>query len=148
MGQGRKRNRKKISFTQGCILLVVFYFIFAGVFYYAAKEQLYERQSRNEIVSAAWESPTQEVTKKSDIRQDFLCEMDIMEQFTVAVSTLGRVNSGELVIRMYDLSTDRELYSGSWQMEELADGQVIDCVFTKRAEGMRKMERTKRLGEN
>ena len=29
---------------------------------------------------------------------------------------------------MYDLSADRELFQESLRMEELTDGQVLDCV--------------------
>lgn len=125
------------SFTQGCILAAALYFLLAGIFYYAAGEQLYERRSENEIPGAAWESPTPEVTKKQDIRQEFLCEMDILEHFTVAVCTFARENTGNLVIRLYDLSADRELFQESLRMEELTDGQVLDCVLTQRADNVR-----------
>ncbi len=125
------------SFTQGCILAAALYFLLAGIFYYAAGEQLYERRSENEIPGAAWESPTPEVTKKQDIRQDFLCEMDILEHFTVAVCTFARENTGNLVIRLYDLSADRELFQESLRMEKLTDGQVLDCVLTQRADNVR-----------
>ena len=125
------------SFTRGCILAAALYFLLAGIFYYAAGEQLYERRSENEIPGAAWESPTPEVTKKQDIRQDFLCEMDILEHFTVAVCTFARENTGKLVIRLYDLSADRELFQESLRMEELTDGQVLDCVLTQRADNVR-----------
>lgn len=136
MGQERKRNKLKISFTQGCILAAVFYFVLAGIFYYAAGEQLYERRSRNEITGAAWESPASEVTEEQDVRQDFVCEMDIMEHFTVPVCTFARENTGKLTIHLQDLSADRELYSGSWNLKELADGQILDCWLAKRAEGV------------
>ena len=136
MGQ-RKQFWKKINFTQGCILAAVLYFLLAGVFYYAAGEQLYERRSRHEGESVAWESPAPEVTGKQDIRQDFICEMDALEHFTVAVCTFARVNTGKLVIRLYDQSAGKELYNDSFRMEELTDGQVIDCILIKRAENVR-----------
>lgn len=137
MGQEEKTEQKKNSFMRGCILAAVLYVLLAAIFYYAAGEQLYERCSGNEVVSAEWESPAPEVTASHTIRQEFLCKMDLFEHFTFGVCTYARKNNGELSVRLCDLSDDRELYSGSWQMGELTDGQTLDCVLTKRAEGVR-----------
>ena len=44
------RQKKKIRFDQGCILAVVLYFLLAGLLYFAAGTQLYERTADRKSV--------------------------------------------------------------------------------------------------
>lgn len=125
----QKRRQIEIHFTQGCIAAAALYFFLAALFYYAAGDQLYERRSKNEISIVTGDSAAPEVTREHTVRQEFLCEMDKLKSFQAAVCTFSRVNTGDLQICLYDLSAQKELYTGSWQMEGLEDGQIVECVL-------------------
>lgn len=127
----------KSSFTQGCILVLLAYFALAGVFYYAAGEQLYERRSENEIACVPGGGTTPELAGECSIRQEFMCGMDIIDRFSVNIATFARENKGSIRMALRDVTQGRRLYSRSLRMEELEDGQVLECVLSEGAAGVR-----------
>ena len=52
--------RAERVFNQGCIIAVTIYFLLAGIFYYAAGSQLFERTANKQIQSQRVESVTGE----------------------------------------------------------------------------------------
>lgn len=137
MGNTMRKQRKRVSFAQGCMILVVLYFLLAGVFYYAAGEQLYERKSKNEIMSPANVYTAPEITNEQTVKQVFLCEMDMIERFTVKMCTFARENIGDLEIYLQDEDTQKLLYQGSWRLEDIEDGLDLECLLPERVDWVR-----------
>ena len=133
----KEKKQIKLNFTQGCIAVVILYFLIISVFYYAAEEQLYNRESKWQIETIAGDYATPEITNEFTLRQEFLCEMDRIERFSVNICTFARANTGTLQIRLLDNTTQAELYSYTQNVAELADGQIIECTLPEKVDGVR-----------
>lgn len=119
------RQKKKIRFDQGCILAVVLYFLLAGLLYFAAGTQLYERTARKEIKSVQWDYASAEFAAGYTLRQTFRCEMDTMESFQFYAATFQRANAGQLLVRLIDDTTGQQLYENRVDMSQLTEGQAV-----------------------
>lgn len=135
MMKGRKKQG--LRFDHGCILAIILYFLLAGIIYYAAGDQLYERSSRNEIMSEPLEYATGEITAGYTVRQDFWCEMDALVDFQIYIAAFQRNNTGHLIIQLYDDSKDRRLYEDVVDVSMTKEGQVITCVLPERLEHLK-----------
>ena len=132
-----RKKRIKINFTQGCIITVLIYFALTSIFYFAAKEQLYNRVSKWQIETIAGDYATPEITNEFVLHQEFLCQMDRIERFTVNICTFARANTGSLQIRLLDNTANTELYRCIYNIADLADGQIVDCILPEKANGVR-----------
>lgn len=133
----KEKKRLKINFTQGCIAVVVLYFAIIGVIYFAAKEQLYSRESEAQLETVVADYATPEVTKELIIVQEFLCEMDRIEKFSVDICAFARVNTGNLQVRLHDVTMQQDLYIQNYSVGEFVDGQVLECILPEKADGVR-----------
>lgn len=131
------RRRRKTSFAQGCILTVILYFLLAGLLYFAAGSQLYERNARDRILSMPREYASGELTSGYVLRQTFRCDMDTMESFQIYIAAFQRENRGHLIIRLYDDTAGQMLYEDSIDMFQTVEGQAVRSAFPKRFENMR-----------
>lgn len=125
----KKKHRKfhHINFIQGCALVLLFYLSVAGVFYFAAGEQLYWRQSGFELASVEGDYATPELADGFTVKQEFFCGMDRLQQVAVPVTTFARKNSGTVTMQIYDETAGRELASQSWDMQNVTEGQLLAC---------------------
>ncbi len=130
----KKKHRKfhHINFVQGCALLLLFYLFIAGVFYFAAGEQLYWRESGYELVSLEGDYATPELADGFVVKQEFFCGMDRLQQVAVPVTTFARKNSGTVTMQIYDETAGRELASASWDMQDVTEGQLLECNLDDR----------------
>ncbi len=133
----KEKRHIKLNFTQGCIATIILYFLVISIFYFAAGEQLYIRESKGELVSIIGDYATPEITNEFTVRQEFLCEMDAIEKFSINICTFARANTGNLQIRLYNNTTQMELYCYTQNLSELLDGQVIECTLPEKVEGIR-----------
>lgn len=133
----KENNRITLNFTQGCIVIIILYFVISGIFYYAAGEQLYTRKSKGELASIAGDYATPEITGEFTVRQEFLSQMDQIEKFSVNICTFARANAGFLQVRLSDITTQTELYTGVQDLSILVDGQVIEWLLPQTVDGVR-----------
>ena len=131
-----QRKKQKISFQQGCLLAVCIYFLLAGLLYFAAGSQLYERSARKKVASMQGDYAA-EIREGYTLRQTFRCDMDTMESFRIYIAAFQRENAGHLVIRLYDDTAGEMLYENTVDMAQTVEGQVITTEFPKRMEGLR-----------
>ncbi len=117
--------------------VIALYFVLISLFYYAAKEQLYERQSAGNISSVPGDRVTAELTEGLLLSQRFLCEMDKVERFSVNIATFARKNTGTLWMELWDDTEKKKIYSERFALEELIDGQVLEVVLSDAATGVR-----------
>lgn len=131
--------RKTHTFHQGCVIAAAAYFLLAGLFYYAAGSQLFERTANNEIHSQRMERVTGEFVQGYRIRQTFRCDMDTLENFQFYIADLNhkRMKQGHLDIRLYDDTQGRLLYENSIDMAQTEEGQIIVNTLPKRLEHRR-----------
>lgn len=120
-----------------CMLVIAVYLVMISIFYYAAGDQLYERPSDNGISCTVGDSVTPELADGLWIRQEFLCEMDMVDRFSVNIATFARENHGALQMELWDDTLGKTVYSESFDMKELIDGQLLECVLHKAAAGVR-----------
>lgn len=132
----KNRRKHNVTFREGCALAVFLYFLLAWLLYYAAGQQLYERNARREIKGMQGDYAAQIWTGCS-VRQEFRCEMDTMESFAVYIAAFQRQNTGHLVIRLHDDTAGAQLYENRTDMAQTAEGQAVVCVFGKRLENLR-----------
>lgn len=130
------RKRHKISFRKGCILAILIYFLLAGLLYFAAGSQLYERKANGEITSVQGDYAA-EIHKNCTLRQVFRCDMDIMDSFQVYIAAFQRENTGSITIRLYDDSLGIMLYENIIDAALTTEGQMIINEFPKRLENLR-----------
>ena len=146
MKHGKERMFRKImqmrklqTFEQGCILAVTVYFLLAGIFYYAAGSQLFERTANNEIQSLGMGNVTGEFAQGYMIRQTFRCDMDTLEDFQFYIADVNPKggNQGHLDIRLYNETEGQLVYENSIDMAKTEDGQTIVNTLPKRLEHLR-----------
>ena len=125
------------SGVRACMLFIALYLAIISIFYYAAGEQLYERQSDHEISSTPGDSVTPELADGFWLRQEFVCEMDKVDRFSVNIATFARKNQGTLHMELWDDTLEQKVYSESFAMEDLIDGQVLECVLQEAAADVR-----------
>lgn len=125
------------AFNRGCIIAVAAYFLLAGVFYYAAGSQLFERVANKEIQSLRVESVTGEFARGYIIRQTFRCDMDTLEDFVIYIASFQRMNKGNLDIRLYDDTNGNLVYENRIDMAQTQEGQEIVNVLPQRLEHLR-----------
>lgn len=123
----------RMNFRQGCMAAVIAYFILVVIFYYAAGEQLYIRESRNSIEAVQGDGITEEIAADVTVRQDFVCRMDWLERFQVKFCTFGRENEGNIRIQLYDQTAEQKLYELVCPVGNIADGQMADYVLDEPA---------------
>jgi ABC-2 type transport system permease protein len=99
-------KNKKNALIRGCILAVVIYYIIIICFYYIAGEQLYFRDSKNQIVSANIEYAIGEITKETKASQEFICNMDRLDAYSVSFGTYERGNVGSIEVKLFDLTNN------------------------------------------
>lgn len=128
----KKRKFHHINFIQGCALVLLFYLLVAGVFYFAAGEQIYWRESGAQLESLAGDYATPELSDGFVVKQEFFCGMDRLQQVAVPVTTFARKNSGTVTMVVYDETAGRELASASWDMQEVTEGQLLACGLDDR----------------
>ena len=131
------RRKKKIRFDQGCILAVVLYFFLAGLLYFAAGTQLYERTARREVKSVQRDYASAEFAAGYTLRQTFCCDMDTMESFQFYAATFQRANAGQLLVRLTDDTAGLLLYENRVDMAQLAEGQAVVQQLPARLENLR-----------
>lgn len=131
------RNRHRTSFAQGCILTVILYFLLAGLLYFAAGSQLYERDARSEITSMPREYASGEFASGYLLRQTFRCDMDTMESFQIYIAAFQRENEGHLMIRLYDDTAGQMLHENSIDISQTVEGQAVISTFPQRFENLR-----------
>jgi len=119
------------------ILAIALYLAMISIFYYAAGDQLYERKSDSEISCTPGDRVTPELADGFWIRQEFFCEMDKVDGFSVNIATFARKNHGMLQMELWDNTAGQKVYSESFAMEDLIDGQILDCVMQEAAAGLR-----------
>lgn len=78
-----------------------------------------------------------ELVSGFSIRQSFLCEMDKIDRFSVNVATFARVNEGNLQIALWDDTKGERIFSQTFRMERLMDGQEVACLLNQGQEGVR-----------
>lgn len=120
-----------------CMLVMALYLAMVYIFYYAAGEQLYERQSNHEVSSVAGDRVTPELADGFWLSQEFLCEIDKVDGFSVNIATFARNNYGTLRMELWDNTLEQKVYSESFAMEGLIDGQVLKCELKEAAAGVR-----------
>lgn len=127
----------KIKFDQGCILVVILYFLTAILLYYAAGDQLYERSANQAVINPGRDYPSEEFVNGFILRQTFRCDMDTMDGFSIYIAVFQRVNAGHLNIRLYDDTAGRLLYETQKDMSQMEEGQAVMVSFPKRLEALR-----------
>ena len=127
MKTSRKKHNYQLNFIQGCCLIMLVYLLIAGIFYFAAGEQLYWRESGAELVSVEGDYATPELADGFTVKQEFFCGMDRLQQVAVPVTTFARKNSGAVTVQIYDETAGAELASGVWDMQSITEGQLLEC---------------------
>ncbi|MCI8449160.1 MAG: ABC transporter permease [Eubacterium sp.] len=128
---------EKYNFTQGCIAVLILYFLSAGVFYYAAGEQLYIRESKNEIISVQGDSMTPEIIRGCSVRQDFVCRMDGITRFEVWGSASSGEDMGVIELTLFDQTADKQLYHSIVPAADFVAGQAFSGALEQEAFGVR-----------
>ncbi len=123
----RKEEHKQINGLQAGIVVLSIYLLLAGVFYYASGEQLYWRTSRSEWAGIQGDLAAPELVEGFEVRQDFFCEMDRMQRVAVPVTTFARENCGTATMDIWDETDGRKLASASWNLADVAEGQMLEC---------------------
>ncbi len=112
-----------------CTAVLLLYLLLAGIFYFASGEQLFWRMSRAEISSVQDVLAVSEIVDGLEVRQDFFCGMDRLQRVAVPVTTFARENSGILFIRIRDETNGKELAASAWDMKDVTEGQILECLF-------------------
>lgn len=117
-------KNKKNTLIRGCILAVLVYYIIIICFYYIAGEQLYFRDSKNQIVSANIEYAVGEITEETMASQEFMCNMDRLDAYSISFGTYERDNAGTIVVKLFNLTNNTLV-----DQKELDVSKLQNCEY-------------------
>lgn len=121
-----KKKQTTVNLKKFCAYLAVAYIAAIFVFYFAAGEQLFIRDSKNNIQKTPGNQVTGELMEGDQVSQIFYSEMDQLESLTVQLGTFARQNVGAVQIRLMDTETGTFLYE-----QTLDTALLTDSVFTE-----------------
>lgn len=121
----------KKNFLKNCSICLLVFYVLAGVFYFATGEQLFLRESSNEIVSVEGDFATYEITPEFSVTQKFICYMNHMEGFEIRLATFARENAGNVNIKLIDSTKDEVLYDSDIDVSTLTDSALTTIKLDK-----------------
>ncbi|MTK13016.1 MAG: ABC transporter permease, partial [Clostridiaceae bacterium] len=117
------------------IITFICYFLFAGIFYYLAGQELHFRQSRGNINLPTATSGAIELIKGSSVEQEFVSKIQILQGISVQMGTYMRQNTGTVNFELKDLETGNILFEKHISAKDIREGKIVDLPIGKDIEG-------------
>ncbi len=130
------KARKTNNLLTWCILAILIYVIIITIFYFAAGEQLYYRNTKNPIESVIGDIATDEITPEFTVKESFLCKMNRVKSFSVQFATFARINNGYVILRLNDETNKNILKEEQLDISNLEDGALTTVVLDKPISGV------------
>lgn len=118
------------------IILVLCYSLFVALFYFLAGEQLHLRESRGNIELPIADSGTVELIAGSVVEQTFTTEIQRLEKIEVQWGTYYRLNTGTVVMELYDTRTNTLLMSEQFDAAAIVEGGLTEMTAETPIEGL------------
>ncbi|OVE67347.1 hypothetical protein CCS79_14600 [Clostridium diolis] len=120
---------------QIAIILFIFYFLLAGLFYYLAGDELHLRKSRGNIDLPIATSGAVELIKGNSVEQEFVSKIELLQGVSVQMGTYMRHNTGSVNFELADTETGQILLNKSIDVESISEGEKIDLAIGRDIEG-------------
>lgn len=125
----------RINIKKYWAISLVVYFALAILFHYAAGEQLYYKASKGNLKSVQGSTSTYEITNHFTVEQDFTSKSDEIQYISLQFSTFGRVNTGEVNVKLIDDNNDC-LLDKNIDISEFRDGGFVDVDLDNPVSGL------------
>ncbi len=106
------------------------------LFYFLAGEQLYLRQSRNNLSLPIADSGTVELIDGNTVEQHFYTEIQRLEQINIQWGTYYRSNAGTVLAELVDLRSGEVLLSQTFDAAGIQENGVITLAAKTPIEGL------------
>lgn len=133
----KKRKEKEVNLKKCCLYLLLVYMIAVFVFYFAAGEQLFVRDSKNNINSIIGEGAMAELLQGESYSQEFPIKMDYLTGLRIQLSTFARQNTGSVFVRLFDVENKILLFKQEIDTLPLQDSVYTYLKIEPPIEGMR-----------
>lgn len=126
---------KNSSVFSGCIYTIIIYFLVAIALRFIGDEQLKYQYLTTPMVEN--EDVIGEIIDGIIIEQSFVAETDIIDSMTFMVATYARINTGELIVKLYDNESGFVLSESHIDISEFIDNSNYTVEFDKRITGVK-----------
>lgn len=131
----RKNIREFKLIKKIAIIIFIFYFLIAGLFYYLAGEELHLRQSRGNIDLPIATSGAVELIKGNSVEQEFISKIEFLQGVSVQMGTYMRHNTGTVSFELVDTETGDILLNKLIDVVNIGEGEKIELPIGKDIEG-------------
>lgn len=110
------------QFLKMSVAIFAVYWVFIGLFYILAGDQLHYRNSRGDIEILPAESGTVELVEGAIVEQFFAAHIQRLESVSVQWGTYYRPNAGIVTMELVDVSTGNVLLSDQFDAATIVEG--------------------------
>lgn len=124
-------NLKRIS-----LFCVVGYMVLVVLLYFLMGYQLHFRESRGDIAMQPAESGIVELTQGNVVEQRFSMKIERLRDVSVQWGTYYRLNSGTVILELYDLYDESLIMSKAFDASEISEGGLTTMSAEEPIEGL------------
>ena len=106
------------------ISIMLGYLLLSVCFYFLAGEQLRYRDSRGNIEMQVANAATVELTAGTTVEQQFIANIQILENVSVQWGSFNRINQGSVSVQLLDVDSHQVLVDQTLQASELNEGKI------------------------
>lgn len=134
----RKINEHaQINLKKVCAVFMLMYIFVVIVFYFAAGEQLFIRNSKDNFDSGYGNTLTAELLQGNVVSQVFQVKMDQLESLSLQLATFARRNTGTIEIRIRNTNTEETLFTQTIDVAQLQDSIYTTISIPQGIKGLR-----------
>jgi len=126
------KKKWKVTLTQGCVIFMVAYVVFAVSLYFIAGDQFKYSVSDKSIVSVDGNAPVNALQKGDSVEQTFVPQTDIIDSFSLKFATYGRRNTGTVRVKLLDDTDKIVLMDKKLDISGLRDNAFVTFKLDKR----------------
>lgn len=129
-----KKTLKRVS-----IFVIVGYIVVAVAFFWLAGEQLYIRRSSGNTSLPTADSSVPELTSGNVVEQVFVSDVQRLEKVSVQWTTFYRMNTGTVVMELYNNNTKKLVMEKKCDASRLSEGAVLEMYSAEPLEASYKV---------
>lgn len=131
------RQQPEVNLRRICGTILLVYIIAAAAFYFLAGDQLFSRDSKNNITGSVGNLATGELYTDDSVTQLFRADMDTIHTVSVRLATFARQNTGVVNVDLYDAASNTIKAHWSLDMAGLVDSAYTSLALPEPLHGCR-----------
>ena len=131
-----KAKQSSFDLRRVCALCIALYIVLVVLLYFLMGEQLHFRDSRGNIELQPAESGTVELVQGAVVEQTFSVKIQRLREVSVQWGTYYRLNSGTVVMELYNQNDGTLVLSKTFNVAEIAEGGLTTMTADEPIEGL------------